>query len=210
MPIFKIILLFSFLLAFINIIASKKLDILSLFLTLVCLFELVISKYNAMVYGDNRLSYLLFSYLCVCFYFVYFKSTEKKQIWNYIYYSLFIIWQIYAVYSFLNPSPRDVFNCNIYNLGMIFTCIIVLKWLYHKLYIDSFQAIFENPKLYVGFGILFFYTCSFTILNYINPLVILNDSGSIYNSLLKIGNIFLSLGYLIAISWKTRHTLINL
>jgi len=206
MAFYKIILALSAIFAIGHQLIFRKLSFLGFFIIIIAILELFIAKYFAYKFRDNRIVYTVISYISILFYLIYFrikKNSKKRYI---VYLSILIFWHLFAIWNIIWGEGVENVNINTYNLGMIISSLLVLYWFYHKLYIDEFEQLFNNPKLYVGFGILIFYTCSFTILNFINYLIVDDNFKMIYSDLLKIGNIFLSLGYFGAILCSIRKT----
>lgn len=206
MPIFKILLAISALLAIGYQLKTKKFSLVVGFILVIAILELFVARYFMIHYKNNYLIYTIISYLSVLFYLLYFRIDIKHIKMFRAYLVLFVFWQIFTIWNLVWGDGRNNANVNAYNLGMIISVFLVIRWFYKKLYIDDYEQLFYKPMLYVGFGILLFYTCSFPILSSINTLVISEKYNMIYANLLQIGNIFLSLGYLGAILCKIRKT----
>ncbi len=206
MPIYKILLGIAALFALYKMVIKKRVYLLGVFVVFIAILEIIAANFFSYYYENNLIIYTIISYFSVFFYLVYFRIPKDSIKMYTVYILLFIFWQIFAIWNFIWGEGVENVNINTYNLGMIISIILIIQWFYRKLYIDNFEQLFLNPKLYVGFGILIFYTCSFTILNFINYLIVDDNFKKIYSDLLKIGNIFLSLGYFGAILCSIRKT----
>ncbi|MEO6693179.1 MAG: hypothetical protein ABIO44_12620 [Saprospiraceae bacterium] len=98
-------------------------------------------------------------------------------------------------------------NTITYNLGMLFVTIIILNYL--KELINKVNTEYLNqPIFYLCIGILLFYSALFPILTFNNQFISLdvNFAKELY-SLVELGNVLLSLSYLMAIfvEWRRRN-----
>ncbi|MBL7819601.1 MAG: hypothetical protein JNL65_03230 [Saprospiraceae bacterium] len=79
-------------------------------------------------------------------------------------------------------------------------CILIVKYYYSLLLSEVPVSLFSLPLFWLSIGILLFFTASFPILAYLNIII---DSNSMLTEplydLVGIGNIFLSLSYLMVV-----------
>ncbi|MGB5026793.1 MAG: hypothetical protein WBO44_15675 [Saprospiraceae bacterium] len=134
-------------------------------------------------------------------YFLYLFLSYFKGSSDYILFKR-IIWGV-VILSIINflfiQGPTHVNNFS-YLLGMSVLCILIVKYYYSLLLSEVSVSLFRLPLFWLSIGILLFFTASFPILAYLNIII---DSNSMLTEplydLVGIGNIFLSLSYLMVI-----------
>ncbi len=149
---------------------------------------------------QNALIYNILILIQVPF-FLYLFSSYFKGHSNYILFKR-IIWGV-VIFSIINflfiQGPTHVNNYS-YLLGMSVLCILIVKYYYSLLLSEVPVSLFSLPLFWLSIGILLFFTASFPILAYLNIII---DSNSMLTEplydLVGIGNIFLSLSYLMVV-----------
>jgi len=115
----------------------------------------------------------------------------KKLVWIVTWISMF------NFIFFQGPNHVNNFS---YLLGMSVLTVLIIKYYYNLLTNDSSKSLFGLPLFWLSIGIVIFFTASFPILAYLNIII---DSNSLLTDplydLVGIGNIFLSLSYLMVV-----------
>lgn len=134
-------------------------------------------------------------------YFLYLFANYFEGQSNYILIKK-IIWGI-VILSIINflfiQGPTHVNNFS-YLIGMSVLCILIMKYYYSLLLSEAPVSLFSLPLFWLSIGILLFFNASFPMLAYLNIII---DSNSMLTEplydLVGIGNIFLSLSYLMVV-----------
>ena len=182
-----------------TLILKLRFSYFTFFITIAFTFELFIEHYISKIFKTNVLAYNYFAVFCVLSYSVIFldeiKKIDKAKYIN-IYKGIIIIWLAFSIIR-LNKIENLIFiDSTIYNSGMLVVLFLIGYYFYSFISMEKLNLNFLNPNIYLGLGILIFYCSAFPIITFINELIINPHVKSIYQDLLQIGNIFLSLGYL--------------
>ncbi len=184
------ILIFSLIISII-----KKLKGWSIFLSWVVLFELIITYYSAVYLGSNIFVYNLYAIVCITFYITYLlkQIPVKRKI---LLITLSLFWILISLISlYINRTTNHV-NVISYHLGMSIVIYMIITYLKSKLTSDQKWNIYADSVSYFCFGVLVYYSSSFPIITTSNILITNPHASDAFSTLLLIGNIFLSLGYL--------------
>lgn len=95
---------------------------------------------------------------------------------------------------FFSKTPES----RLYAANLTFIIVIFLFKYKDKL-ADQLIVTWDRQELFVGLGIILFYVSSFPLLVFYNLLIGNQDVKLAYNFLLKLGNLFLSLGYIASV-----------
>lgn len=158
------------------------------------LFEVFITYYEALYYKSNARSFNLFAILCCTYYiYVYLQYFREKPWVNKIRW-VAGVWlaSAFAIYLITFNSQQVIFKT--YLSGLFIAGGLAVTYFYDLLHKRE-MAIFTKPLTYFSLGIILFLTSSFPILAFIDVLIV-EQAQQAYSSILRIGNIFLSLGYL--------------
>lgn len=113
---------------------------------------------------------------------------------------LFWIVLIISCGNFLFVQGVHEVNNFSYLIGMSVLCVLIIKYYYSLLTSELTVSLLSLPLFWLSIGILIFFTASFPVLAYLNIII---DSNSILTEplydLVGIGNIFLSLSYIMVI-----------
>lgn len=172
---------------------------ISQFIYFVTFFELIFSHYYARYFGNNVIPYNIFANTCIALYFFFYYYHINKVGRGKTLLVVFLIWSIFWCSRILKYS-----DTNSDSLSYIFGMFVVLYAMieYFKYIIDlnlTTNEILKLPQFYFTIGIITFFTSCFPILSLSNLLILSDDVADSYQSILQVGNIFLSLGYLGAI-----------
>lgn len=99
-----------------------------------------------------------------------------------------------GVYIVFSKTPES----RLYAANLTFIIVIFLFKYKDKL-ADQLIVTWDRQELFVGLGIILFYVSSFPLLVFYNLLIGNQDVKLAYNFLLKLGNLFLSLGYIASV-----------
>jgi hypothetical protein len=164
------------------------------------LVELGIGKIYEHITGDNTIVYNVYIVLLVLYYtYIYTKATStlrNKRV---------IVWisALYLTASIVNFSfIQGPFKLNTitYNIGMIGVVVLIFIFLYELLYHRPALNLFRFGMFWISIGIILYYSASFPILTFLNELIDV-DLLLAHETfkLVKVGNVFLSLGYLMVV-----------
>lgn len=180
------------------------------FLFMVVLVELMIGVYFEINYNNNWPVYNVYSVLCQFFY-IYFFSTffvrESIKLSIHIH-ALTIAWILLCLLMLLLKDLSHRILVVNYLFGYFISSIYV--------YFMLLEIIKKNlkpyliPEFYLAIGVIVFFVCSFPIIVFLNTLFgegSNSQAALAYGAILKVGNIFLSLGYLsmILCEWKVKN-----
>lgn len=180
-------------------VKASKIPFLVVFLFIVNFTELFLIDYWSSKFGSNVLIYNIFSIFCVCFYFLVYIHHFKHLPWIKYIQLLIVIWFSFSIWLIYYNFNKLVINALSYNLGLLIVIGLIIKYFYDIIYIEEYRSIRKDPLFYFSLGISIFYVSSFPILNFMNVLILSDEAVAIFAQLLKIGNVFLSLGYLGAV-----------
>jgi hypothetical protein len=180
-------------------VKTTKLPFLVVFLFIVNFTELFLIDYWKMKYGNNVIIYNMFSTLCVCYYLMAYLYHFYTRPWIKYLYLVSGIWFIFSIWTIYVNFYKLVVGALSYNLGLLIVIGLIIKYFYDIIYIEEYRSIGRDPLFYFSLGISLFYVSSFPILNFMNVVILSEGTMSIFATLLQIGNVFLSLGYLGAV-----------
>lgn len=180
-------------------VKTTKLPFLVVFLFVINFTELFLIYYWIDRTGNNVIIYNLFSTFCVCYYLMVYLHHFYNRPWIKYIYFVSGIWFIFSIWSIYDNFNKLVINALSYNLGLLIVIGLIIKYFYDIIYIEEYRSIKRDPLFYLSLGISLFYVSSFPILNFMNVVILSEGTLSIFATLLKIGNVFLSLGYLGAV-----------
>ncbi|HMX89570.1 MAG: hypothetical protein K1X68_02605 [Saprospiraceae bacterium] len=157
------------------------------------IFEGIVLTFCSIVYKDNTVLYNLYAFIMVAIYWLCFDlKLLAGSRWLYLIYSFFLLEFCYILFIAKSPESR-LYVANL-------TVIILLLLIKYRQKLDYQElASWDRQELFVGLGILLFYVSSFPLLVFYNLLIGNQDVKHAYNLLLKVGNVFLSLGYLASV-----------
>ena len=168
-----------------------------IFLIIVNIVENILGPIAAAYYKSNFFVYNLFIIITVQYYCFLFYSHFKKYSWanKIIYISLFLC--LFSLLNYFFIQGMHVINTLSYNISMIFVIILILIYFNDLIRNVGDNNLFYKPLFLLSIGILLFYTASFPYLVFLNKIAQLGTGldRQLY-SLVKIGNIFLSLSYI--------------
>ena len=166
------------------------------FVLTVGLFELVINKAAKYFWHNTILTTNIYCTLTTSFYIFFLLTNnlgnEKKKLIYYLTGSWFIV-SILVLFLFVDYMNRV---SPMYNIGMILSIFLILRYAYRIIRVEEYKPIAQRPLLFTYLGILLFFTAAFPIITFVNHLIISNQFSGVYSQMLRIGNIFLALGYL--------------
>lgn len=204
--IYKIILLIS---AF---AASwlKKIDSLPYFIHFILftnLLESLIGYILAIIYNNNIWLYYLFIIICVLYYLYVLKYALQNKIYKKNLKIGSFIFLILSLVNILEFQGISKLNTITYNIGMLFVLYNIIL-LFKEKYIRSEFDFYRQPIFFFCLGIALFYCAVFPILilnNYLMSFDLIFTK-NLY-ILIELGNVLLSLGYLLAIiaEWRRRY-----
>jgi hypothetical protein len=198
--IYKYIILIAFVaVLMMQPVKTTKLPSLVVFLLIINFTELFLTYYWIEMYGNNVIIYNLFSTLCVCYYLMVYLYHFHNRPWIKYLYLVSGIWFVFSIWMIYDNFNKMVINALSYNLGLMIVIGLIIKYFYDIIYIEEYRSIGRDPLFYFSLGISLFYVSSFPILNFMNVVILSEGTMSIFATLLKIGNVFLSLGYLGAV-----------
>jgi hypothetical protein len=175
------------------------------FLLILIVLELYVKGYWSHHFKTNILIQNLTCRFTVFYYlWVYYNHFKAKSTGKWIL-VFSIIYFIYVIYRLEFDIYTTYFDFTTYLIGLAFTTLIILKYLYDIIYVDIYRNILREPIFYFSIGILIFFVSDFQILFSINELVIKGVKLNLSSTLVEIGNIFLSLGYLGAVLCMKHH-----
>ncbi len=200
--IYEIILILTFVLFV--LLPKKKNGLIGwgYFLGFAVLFELIITYYWAKFWGSNFIPFNFFALGCAAYYlYISYHFIRTKKIAS-LFRFLAISWGIGSVILFVLSLRYESTVNLVYVSGLFIAVLMVL--LYFKDIAESkkFQDVTKMPYFYFSIGLLIFFTCNFPILCYFNLLISNSEANpevaNALSDILKIGNICLYLGYLLA------------
>lgn len=199
MPIqfYEIILAISFIILLSSIKSMKGKKLFFFLILIVALFELLFLRYW-LKYIDaksNILPYNFFIFFCSIIYILIFYREVRLIIKHISITNLALIfWLSWYSISLIQGNISTKVIITPYLIGVAISIICFLKYL---VYIITHRQInWSDPLIYLGFGITVYFVCAFPILSFVNKLITSNEMKRAYSDILRIGNIFLSLGYL--------------
>lgn len=175
---------------------SNRNILFSLFILSIVLFEVFIAKWYITKEGTNKIPYCYFALSCAIIYLLTYRIKNKISRSNeFILLGIIVILTI-CIYLFFGDN-QFIFLSKVYLLLVSIATIFGVRYLYLKLKQEfDYNNFVYDPYLYFTFGLLIFYTTSFPLLLFLETLIASGELLKTYSSILKIGNIFLSLGYL--------------
>lgn len=157
------------------------------------LFEGIILTVCSIIYKDNTVLYNLYAFIMVAIYWICFdlhKFCDRRFVfWIYM---VFLVEVGFILFFSKTPESR------LYAANLTFIIVIFLFKYKDKL-ADQLIVTWDRQELFVGLGIILFYVSSFPLLVFYNLLIGNQDVKLAYNFLLKLGNLFLSLGYIASV-----------
>ncbi|MEM9547907.1 MAG: hypothetical protein AAGA77_18135 [Bacteroidota bacterium] len=199
---YQIIIFFAMLISVVGDVKHhRKLRILSYFLIFTTIFELGIANIQWYLQHRNHEAFFINAHGCILFYYLIFRKEHNSKLLEWLMKLWIIISLIYAIT--VEITDKTILT---YTLGLILIAAVILS-MFKKLIIASpYKNIWKNYKFWLGVSILSFLACSFPLLVFLDLLVI-NDSVELaFFDLLTVGNVILSMGYLISaiMLWKQR------
>ncbi|MBK9726862.1 MAG: hypothetical protein IPO86_01960 [Saprospiraceae bacterium] len=196
--IYKILLAIAFVLCLLVKKNSKfQLPWFRLFLFILVLVELIVGPYVGKNFGNNTWVYniliiLEVQYFSLMFYFHFRERNYSKKLLL----GSFVI-SAASILNFLYGQGYNTINTISYNFGMCFVLILIVLFFYDLIKFNEDYLLMSIPLFWLSVGILLFYSATFPVLVFLNTII--NSElplvAPLY-SLLKIGNIFLSLSYI--------------
>lgn len=162
------------------------------------LFELLIHKLFYLIYQNNKPSNNLYIITTVFFYQLIFVRELKGNFNLKILLPGIFIWSFFSlIYSVFIIGIWEI-NSLTYTIGLFIASCIFIYYMKGIIFNRPYSNIFRNPLFWFGMSILLFFTAAFPMLYYFNSL-----NNKIYFSafvkLMGIGNILLSLGYIMTV-----------
>ena len=165
------------------------------FLGISVAFELFIGKYFKEMVGSNTVSNNIYVVPCVVYYLYVFTHNQKKLIWI-VASAVFLLTVGFEIYMHQLTRIMTI----AYNAGMLMVVWFIFQYLYDKVILNPFLDLLRIPEFWMAIGILLFYSSSFPILLFANRLMDAEyQLATKLLGLLPIGNIFLTLGYLMTV-----------
>lgn len=204
MPYYKILCILSFVYAVFLIWTNKKsvIPYYYIFIFWVVLSETIISPLWKYSFKSNSTFYSIYSFTCVSYFFFVFYLKKNKILHHRYYLFIFLILILAYIYElYIEYGKNEVTNYS-YILGLSFVVIIIIKYFY-TYFNEDFNHFYtdEMPLFIFSTGIIVFYFTSFPLLFFFDYLVQHNQAYKAYDTLLKIGNFILHLGYLLTLIW---------
>jgi len=183
---------------FSNIKGAKGFPYLFEFLTLYLILDRGVAEYFAFKYRYNLHVYSLISTLCAAYYIYIMTDYFRKKSWFKYLLFIDILWLVIALIVVINNIVNRKFDVTGYNLGMVITIVLIFKYFYNLVYIDEYRNIFKESMFYFTLGIMVFYGASFPMMVFVFQFVVENKFGSnnLFNDMIQLGNLILSLGYI--------------
>ena len=178
----------------------QNLRLFSLFMIFTASFEVPIALQEIKETDTNIISKVINAHGCIFFYYFIFREFKKSKITD----LFFIVWIIISVLytMYIGKITPDCFNT--YTLGLFMIVGMILMKFNVMIVQSPFQILWSNYKFWLGSAILIFLACSFPILMNIDRLIIQDSPKMAFYNLLNLGNIILSISYLITsiLLWK--------
>lgn len=164
------------------------------FLLISLTFELVNRHFATL--GNNWVINNVYTIFTVTYYLWVFKLNRFQLLGN-IFLWVYVILTIFYLYK---QNPNSYFHGVRYNVGMLMTFFSILIYFRYLMLYEYKKNFFKNELVWMGFGIVLFYVCSFPILTFAEYFT-KNETafGSALFDLVQLGNVFLYLGYVMAI-----------
>lgn len=196
------ILIAAFLVSLYKYIRSiRQLPYYTLFLANAVLFELFITYYwrsfkdvNPDFFSTNYLPYNVFGLMCA-FYYIYIYLPFLKDKFRKILLWILGAWLLYCMYDLATAGWLKV-NYVCYIPLMVIAISLIFNYIYRLAFVEEYQPIMYNPRIYFGFGIIIFFFSVFPILFFVHNFITTKQNGLGFSTMLKLGNVFLALGYL--------------
>jgi hypothetical protein len=204
MPYYKILCILSFFYAVFLIGKNQKSTIPYLYAFVIWVFisELIISPLWKYAYNFNSTFYSIYSFTCVSYYgyIIYIKNPRIISNKHFLF-SLILLILAYCNELYFKYEINLVTNYS-YLLGLSFVVMLIIHNFSSYLN-QEFKHFFsdEIPLFIFSIGIIVFYFTSFPLLFFFDYLVQHNQAHKAYDTLLKIGNFILHLGYLLTLIW---------
>lgn len=178
----------------------KSLPYLSVFLFMLIFLEVYLQVYWSIRFQYNIFVYNIISKLTVMYYiFIYYLHFRHAE-WSKWILWIFGLWLILCLY--FNSFAVDTihFDKISYVSGLTFVTVLIIKYFYDIIYVQSYRNLKNDPLFYLSVGILLFFAANFPILIFADIFINnIKRNSSLYSSLISLGNIFLSLGYFSAV-----------
>lgn len=146
-----------------------------------------------------NLFHTIFALICVIFYQYIFIQKLRNTKAFLPFAIICIVFQILTwsdLIFFINPQMFRPFN---YVLGMLIVNLMIFTYFYRVVFKDEFKHISQIPEVWLALGISIYFVASFPLLLFLD---FLKDEITIrkpYFDLLSLGNLILSLGYLMTV-----------
>ncbi len=159
--------------------------------------EIVLAFLEKRFHRSNVISYNLFSFGCVIFYFYFYKNV---LIINYkkVYIFMIMVWFSYLLLNTIFFTGLMKLQNDTYILGMITVFIFIFLYMKNLLLIEISKPLYSDYLSWISLGIILFFTSAFPILFFLQKLVVEAEATRAFYNLLNFGNIFLSITFLIA------------
>lgn len=184
-------------------IIKNKLS-LFIFFTSIVILELVATNHSIIGSSDYIIYYLFISGISNIFYYYIFSNK-----FNLSYVLILLFWLIIWIFSFYLKIVHDKASFTFYILGLIIAFYFIIHRFYYNIVTSDYLNIWKEYETYLGLGVIIFITCSFPILVFTKYFITSNLHNKAFSDLLRIGNIFLHLGYLLAVLCLIRNSYIK-
>ncbi len=156
-------------------------------------FEDLILPINKYYLGSNIKIYNLYALTTLIIYWACFKiNLQLNNIALKIIKICFFFLYLYVIFYSNKVESRIYITI----LSLIIFLVIIK---YHSFLKDNYIDNLDKQELFLFFGLIIFYVSSFPLLMFYNVLISNQDANMAYNLLLKLGNVFLTLGILASI-----------
>lgn len=173
------------------------------FLIYCFLIEVPLNYYLSSKFNNNGKLLSYYSFSCALFYLLQYYHHFSNKKWNIYLLASIIIFTFLSIYIFYSSS-KD-FETLPYLLGMGMTSVLILKYFYDIVYIDTYRSIKYEPLIYLSLGLITFVFTTYPIILFFDELVMNQKIDNFSTYVLRFGNIFISLAYLGVILCLRKH-----
>jgi len=190
------ILILALLVSLFNWKRNYEKILLSSFLFVCVLIEIVINKYLLCTYSNNTASNNFYIIIIIWFYLTFFKDVAKKFIKISIEKIAIIFVIISIVYGLM--TNLNLLHTMPYLIGLILTTILICLYLFNLVNsTDNLLQIIQEPRFWLGCGIILFTSINFPILVHSEEIRYNSNLAIPFFKVINFSNIALSLSYLL-------------
>jgi len=166
MPIYQLLILVSFIASLICISSKNNRIPPLIFFPFFLLLSLLVEYYGGKLSNRNINTTGLYNFF-TCFEFMFYiiffmylfpgANTKKKMI---------LVMLLYFIITVLNIfffQGRKVFHTYTYMLGCLIVVVLAILYFYYLLRFPETGTLTRNPYFWIVAGLMFFYTCTFTL-----------------------------------------------